>query len=66
MLKRFHLNFFLSGILGTTRDNFEGKAVERLEYEAYNPMVEKELKKVCDRIRKKWSVRHICILHRLG
>lgn len=63
---RDFISTFLSGILGTTRDSFEGKAVERLEYEAYNPMVEKELKKVCDRIRKKWSIRHICIMHRLG
>lgn len=57
---------FISGILGTTRDCFEGKAVERLEYEAYVPMAEKELKKICDRIRDKWSVKHICIMHRLG
>lgn len=55
-----------SMFIGTTRDCFEGKAVERLEYEAYVPMAEKELKKICDRIRDKWSVKHICIMHRLG
>lgn len=52
--------------VGTTRDTFDGKSVVRLEYEAYVPMAEKELKKICNQMRTKWRVRHICILHRLG
>lgn len=28
---------------GVTRDNFQGKAVTKLEYEAYVPMAEKQL-----------------------
>jgi len=52
---------------GTTRDNFEGKKVIRLEYEAYIPMAESELRKICSDIRTKWpSIRHISIQHRLG
>lgn len=57
----------VSLFIGTTRDNFEGKKVIRLEYEAYSPMAESELRKICSEIRMKWpSVRHINIQHRLG
>jgi molybdopterin synthase catalytic subunit len=52
---------------GTTRDNMAGKKVTRLEYEAYESMAIKEMKKVCDEIREKWrSIRNIAIYHRLG
>lgn len=52
---------------GTTRDNFDGKKVIQLEYEAYIPMAELEMRKICASIRAKWpTVRHICIQHRLG
>jgi hypothetical protein len=42
---------------GTTRDHHNGKTVLRLEYEAYIPMAEKEMLKICDTIRQKWQVR---------
>jgi len=54
----------VSLFVGTTRDNFEGKKVIRLEYEAFSPMAEKELKKVCLGIRDKWKVENIAIYHR--
>lgn len=56
----------ISCFLGTTRDNFKGKKVRWLEYEAYEPMAKKELLKICDQIRHKWSVQHIVIVHRVG
>lgn len=53
--------------VGTTRDHFEGKAVVHLEYEAYKPMAKKEMLKVCQKIRSKWSgIHNIAIYHRLG
>lgn len=53
--------------IGTTRDNFQGKMVVRLEYEAFVPMAEKEIKKVCSEIRQKWKeVHNIMIIHKLG
>jgi len=51
--------------IGTTRDNFEGKMVQRLEYEAYEPMAKAEMEKICNRIREKWEVEHIAVTHRL-
>lgn len=56
----------ISFFVGTTRDNFENKQVVQLEYEAYEPMAEKAMKKVCEDIRRKWKVEHIAIYHRLG
>ncbi|KAL4617496.1 molybdopterin synthase catalytic subunit-like [Arapaima gigas] len=53
--------------IGTTRDNFEGKKVVQLEYEAYPSMAESELKKIFTKIREKWpTVQHISVHHRLG
>uniref|UniRef100_A0A8C8R700 Molybdopterin synthase catalytic subunit n=1 Tax=Pelusios castaneus TaxID=367368 RepID=A0A8C8R700_9SAUR len=57
----------VSLFIGTTRNNFEGKKVIHLEYEAYAPMAETEMKKICRDIRQKWpSVKHIAMHHRLG
>ena len=53
--------------VGTTRDNFQGKAVIKLEYEAYQSMATKEIQKICDEIRVKWpDVHKIAVHHRLG
>ncbi|CAF0764654.1 unnamed protein product [Brachionus calyciflorus] len=57
----------ISVFIGTTRNNMNGKLVKRLEYEAYNNMAIKEMKKICDQIRLKWSdIRNIAIFHRIG
>lgn len=56
----------VSLFVGTTRNNFEGKKVISLEYEAYLPMAENEIRKICSDIREKWPVRHIAVFHRLG
>ncbi|XP_013413479.1 molybdopterin synthase catalytic subunit [Lingula anatina] len=57
----------VSVFIGTTRDNFNGKKVNRLEYEAYIPMAESEMKKICKQIREKWpEVENIGMHHRLG
>ncbi|NXL66374.1 MOC2B synthase, partial [Chordeiles acutipennis] len=57
----------VSLFIGTTRNNFEGKKVIHLEYEAYISMAETEIKKICRDIRQKWpSVKHIAVHHRLG
>ena len=52
--------------VGTTRDTFEGKRVARLEYEAYVPMAEKQLKRLCEKVRGRWKVERIAIVHRTG
>ncbi len=51
---------------GTTRDTFEGKEVLRLEYEAHPTMARSEMLAICGRMRAKWSLRHIAMVHRTG
>ncbi|KAI8056807.1 Molybdopterin biosynthesis MoaE [Syncephalis plumigaleata] len=51
---------------GTTRDTFKEKMVIRLEYEAYVPMAEAELKRIGREARKKWTLHRIGIWHRIG
>jgi molybdopterin synthase catalytic subunit len=52
--------------VGTTRDNFGGRAVVRLEYEAYAPMALRELAALCAGARTRWALPRVAILHRLG
>ncbi|XP_039614436.1 molybdopterin synthase catalytic subunit [Polypterus senegalus] len=57
----------VSLFVGTTRNSYQGKVVVQLEYEAYIPMAESELKKICTEMRKKWpTLKHIVVHHRLG
>ncbi|CAJ1069861.1 molybdopterin synthase catalytic subunit [Xyrichtys novacula] len=58
----------VSLFIGTTREDLvDGRKVIGLEYEAYEPMVQSEFRKLCDDIRARWpSVKHVCVYHRLG
>ena len=58
----------ISLFVGTTRNEFNGKKVVRLDYEAYIPMAEKKMAQLCDNIRSKWpnKIHNIAIHHRLG
>jgi len=56
----------ISSFIGTTRNNFSGKKVIKLEYEAYIPMAEKEMKSLCEKIRSRYQVLKIAIFHRIG
>ena len=52
---------------GITRDNFEGRQVSRLSYEAYEPMALQELHRLCQEARRQFTdTEHIAICHRLG
>jgi molybdopterin synthase catalytic subunit len=52
--------------IGMTRDNNEGRDVERLEYEAYAGMAEKELEKITSEARERWAIARIAVAHRTG
>jgi molybdopterin synthase catalytic subunit len=56
----------ISTFIGVTRNNFNGKEVLKLEYEAYTPMAESELRKICKQVREKWDVMHIAMYHKTG
>jgi len=52
--------------VGTVRDHSRGKDVSKLEYEAYVPMVEKQLENIIDAIEKEIEGSHLFIAHRYG
>ncbi len=52
--------------LGTTRDNFEGKRVLTLEYEAFDEMALKKLEEVCQELAAEFGLDDIAIGHRTG
>jgi molybdopterin synthase catalytic subunit len=56
----------ISTFIGTTRDSFNGKRVERLEYEAYESMALKVFAAIATECRKRWDLLHIAFYHRLG
>lgn len=52
--------------VGTTRNENEGRIVERLEYEAYEAMALDEMRRIGEEIASRWQVVAVCMVHRLG
>lgn len=52
--------------VGTTRDHNQGRVVERLEYEAYDGMAQREMARLADEARERWDVARIAVVHRTG
>ncbi len=52
--------------LGTARDRSEGRAVLGLEYSAYAPMAESEMRRIEDETRSRFGVSRVAIVHRVG
>jgi len=51
---------------GWIRDHNEGQAVERLEYEVYRPVAEKEGSRIIDEAIERFAVSHAVCIHREG
>ena len=56
----------IASFIGITRDTFDGKKVERLEYEAYVPMALTKLSLLCKEACKKWELIQVAMAHRTG
>jgi molybdopterin synthase catalytic subunit len=52
--------------VGTIRRMSEGKAVEGLTYEVYRKMAEKKMRDIEERVKKKWPIVKISMVHRYG
>lgn len=52
--------------LGVTRDHNQGRVVEYLDYEAYQPMAENKIAEIIREMREKWELGNIAIAHRTG
>jgi molybdopterin synthase catalytic subunit len=57
----------ISTFVGTTRvDENSGASVEYLDYEAYRPMADRKLEEIGAEIERRWDVREVAIVHRIG
>jgi molybdopterin synthase catalytic subunit len=52
--------------LGTVRDVTGSQVTVYLDYDAYGPMAEKKLAEIEGRVRERWPVAHVAMVHRLG
>ena len=52
---------------GVVRDNTKGRRVVSLQYDAYEPMAVKEMRRIGDEIHQRWpEVERIGMIHRFG
>jgi molybdopterin synthase catalytic subunit len=51
---------------GIVRDNFDGRPVRALEYEAYVDMAQKKMAQIGKEVQQKFAIGQIAIVHRLG
>jgi molybdopterin synthase catalytic subunit len=52
--------------VGTTRDENEGRRVDRLEYEAYDGMAASEMASIGAEMRRRWPLLAVAMVHRVG
>lgn len=52
--------------LGTVRNHHDGKKVVDIRYSAFKDMAEKEIAKIVDEARRKWTLGEIYVAHRVG
>lgn len=52
--------------LGVVRDHNDGRAVTRLEYEAYGPMAIAEMKRICTELEASVAGVRVAVAHRVG
>ena len=51
---------------GAVRNRARGESIDHLEYEAYAPMAEKEMRKIADAVHERWPHVRIAMSHRVG
>ncbi|MBM4435892.1 MAG: molybdenum cofactor biosynthesis protein MoaE, partial [Actinobacteria bacterium] len=52
--------------IGTVRDNADGRAVVKLEYEAFEPMALAKLYAIAQQAAERWGPLDLAISHRVG
>jgi MoaE-MoaD fusion protein len=52
--------------VGTVRDHARGKTIDHLEYEAYVPMAESEMRRIAEQVAERWPGVRVAMSHRIG
>ena len=56
----------VASFLGTVRNENQGRRVDRLEYEAYEPLAVKAFQRIADESSGRWPETHLAVHHRIG
>lgn len=56
----------ITTFLGTVRNINDGRAVQGIEYEAYEPMASRELARIVQEAESRWAGVRIVVQHRIG
>lgn len=56
----------LVSFLGVVRDSSESKEVVGLDYEAWDEMAEKEMRRLAEEALERWQIGSVAIVHRTG
>lgn len=56
----------ISLFVGTARNHNKGESVTHLDFQAYEPMAESEMRKIGDQCIDRFGVKKVAILHRTG
>jgi molybdopterin synthase catalytic subunit len=56
----------LALFVGVVRNHNDGRKVDRLEYEAYGPMAEKEMARIAERLKARHPEARVLMKHRVG
>ena len=51
---------------GVTRNNFDGRPVSGLTYEAYEPMAVAVMEEIAQTLRQRWAGARVAMVHRIG
>ena len=56
----------VASFLGTVRNENQGRRVERLEYEAYEPLAVKSFERIAAEAAERWPDTRVAVHHRIG
>ena len=56
----------ITSFLGTVRNENQGRRVDRLEYEAYEPLAVRSFERIAAEAAERWPDTHIAVHHRIG
>jgi molybdopterin synthase catalytic subunit len=56
----------VASFLGTVRNENQGRRVDRLEYEAFEPLAVKSFERIAAEASERWPDTHVAVHHRIG
>ena len=52
--------------LGVVRDSEEGRKISAIDYEAFQPMVERQFELIFQEMETRWPIESVRLVHRIG